>query len=213
MKFFRNNLILLFTGILVFLLVGCSKSDTDIDSKTTVKTENISINDTPVKLDTLMNIMGVQRFQPKIAAPDFELINLDDKLVSLKDFRGKFIMLNFMATWCHWCRKEMPHLQKLHDRFKDNDFIIMAVFSDREGGKVVKPFIKKSGYTFTKNSGLSNSGLLDPTGRVTNMYRVTGTPTTYLIDKNGKIIGGAVGYRDWSKKEAIDLIENLINSK
>jgi len=213
MKILRNPSILLLMGMLVFLLETCSKSKTEAGENTTVKAENTAMANTPVQMDALMSTMGVQRFQKKIAAPDFELQNLDDKLVSLKDFRGKFVMLNFMATWCHWCRKEMPHLQKLHDRFKDKDFVIIAVFSDREGAKVVKPFIKKAGYTFTNNSGTYNSALLDPTDRVSSMYRVTGTPTTYLIDKNGKMIAVALGYRDWSQKEAIDLIENLINAK
>ncbi len=213
MKFLRNSSLLLLTGLLVFSFETCSKPKTDVDENTTANAMNTDMANTSVQMDTLMSIMGIQQFQNKIDAPDFELKNLDGESVSLKDFRGKFVMLNFMATWCHWCRKEMPHLQKLHDLFKDKDFVIVAVYSDREGVSVVKPFIENSGYTFTNNSGAYNSGLLDPTGRVTSMYRVTGTPTTYLIDKKGTMIGTAVGYRDWSQKEAIELIENLINAK
>ncbi|GBD93427.1 thiol-disulfide oxidoreductase ResA [bacterium BMS3Abin05] len=213
MKILRNPSILLLAGILVFVLETCSKSKTEASGNTPVKTENTVVAKKPAQMNALMNTLGIQRFQKTIIAPDFELKNLDGKLVSLKDYRGKFVLLNFMATWCHWCRKEMPHLQKLHDQFKDKDFVIIAVFSDREGVKVVKPFIKKSGYTFTNNSGTYNSALLDPTGRVTSMYRVTGTPTTYFIDKNGKTIGAAIGYRDWSQKDAIDLIGNFINAK
>jgi len=185
MKTLKNLSIISFIGMLVLLLTACSKPETQVTKTATVKVKNTSKVDVPEDISTLMRAMGIQQFQEKVVAPDFKLTNLKDKEVSLKDFRGKFVLLNFMATWCHWCRKEMPHLQKLHDKFKDKDFIIMAVYSDREGAKAVKPFIKKSGYTFTENSGTYNSGLLDPTGRVTNMYRVTGTPTTYLINKNG----------------------------
>ncbi|HED08985.1 MAG TPA: TlpA family protein disulfide reductase [Ignavibacteria bacterium] len=212
MKTLKNLSIISFIGMLVLLLTACSKPETQVTKTATVKVKNTSKVDVPEDISTLMRAMGIQQFQEKVVAPDFKLTNLKDKEVSLKDFRGKFVLLNFMATWCHWCRKEMPHLQKLHDKFKDKDFIIMAVYSDREGAKAVKPFIKKSGYTFTENSGTYNSGLLDPTGRVTNMYRVTGTPTTYLINKNGDAIGVAQGYRDWSKKESFTLIEKLINS-
>lgn len=212
MKTLKNLSIISFIGMLVLLLTACSKPETQVTKTATVKVKNTSKVDVPEDISTLMRAMGIQQFQEKVVAPDFKLTNLKDKEISLKDFRGKFVLLNFMATWCHWCRKEMPHLQKLHDQFKDEDFIIMAVYSDREGAKAVKPFIKKSGYTFTENSGIYNSGLLDPTGRVTNMYRVTGTPTTYLINKNGDAIGVAQGYRDWSKKESFTLIEKLINS-
>jgi len=210
MKTLKNLSIISFIGMLVLLLTACSKPETQVTKTATVKVKNTSKVDVPEDISTLMRAMGIQQFQEKVVAPDFKLTNLKDKEVSLKDFRGKFVLLNFMATY--WCRKEMPHLQKLHDKFKDKDFIIMAVYSDREGAQAVKPFIKKSGYTFTENSGTYNSGLLDPTGRVSNMYKVTGTPTTYLISKSGNTIGVAQGYRDWSKKESVTLIEKLINS-
>lgn len=242
MKILKNLSIISLIGILAFLLTTCSKPKTQTVSKTQaasetqvvskaqvasgtqvtpeaqaaktaiVKAKSTSKVNTSENINTLMRAMGIQRFQEKVVAPDFKLKNLNGKMVSLKDYRGKFVLLNFMATWCMWCRKEMPHLQKLHNRFKNKDFAIIAVFSDREGAQAVKPFIKKTGYTFTENSGTYNSGLLDPTGRVTSMYRVTGTPTTYLIDKNGNAFAIARGYRDWSKKESFALIENLINS-
>ncbi len=198
-------------GILVFSLTACSNQKTKAQKTTTVKETSPSSVNHSVNMNALMRTIGIQQLKKKAVAPNFKLKNLNGKMVSLKDFRGKFILLNFMATWCMWCRKEMPHLQKLHERFKDKDFVIIAVFSDREGVRAVKPFIKKSGYTFTENSGTYNSALLDPTGKVTNLYRVTGTPTTYLIDKSGNEIAVAQGYRDWSKKESFTLIENLIN--
>jgi peroxiredoxin len=212
MRTLKKLSIILFIGVPVLLLTACSQPETQVTKTATVKVKNTSKVVISEDIKILMRAMGVQQFEEKIVAPDFKLTNLNDKEVSLKDYRGKFVLLNFMATWCHWCRKEMPHLQKLHDRFKDKDFIIMAVYSDREGAQAVKPFIKKSGYTFTENSDTYNSGLLDPTGRVTNMYGVTGTPTTYLIDKSGNAIGVAQGYRDWSKKESFTLIDKLINS-
>ena len=211
MKILKNFLFnISLIGMLVFTLTACSNQKTKAPKTTTVKETSTSSVNPSENIDTLMRAMEVQQFQKKVVAPNFKLKNLNGKTVSLKDFRGKFILLNFMATWCMWCRKEMPHLQKLHDRFKDKDFVIIAVFSDRDKAKAVA-FIKKSGYTFTENSDTYNSALLDPTGRVSSQYRITGTPTTYLIDKSGNAFAIAQGYRDWSTKEAFTLIENLIN--
>jgi len=211
MKILKGLLNISLTGMLVFILTACSNPTTQAPKTTVVKKTSVLSVKPSENINALMRVMGIQQFKKKVVAPNFKLKNLNGKTVSLKDYRGKFILLNFMATWCMWCRKEMPHLQKLHERFKDKDFVILAVFSDREGAKAVKPFIKNSGYTFTENAGTYNSGLLDPTGRVTGMYRVTGTPTTFLIDKSGNAFAVAQGYRDWSKKEAFTLIENLIN--
>ena len=161
----------------------------------------------PPTLEKFMRAMGMQKPENEVEAPDFTLFNLEGKEVSLKDYRGKVVLLNFMATWCHWCRKEMPHLQKLYEQFKDRDFVIVSVFSDREGARVVVPFMQKSGFTFSLSSSL-----LDPTGKVTALYRVTGTPTSYLISREGKIIGREIGYREWSTPAAINLIRTVLNS-
>ena len=204
-KYIITGVLIVALGIFILLLYPGSKTEKgkpageparQISPAGAVSSEN---------LDKLMSSLGIQRPEGKVEAADFELDNLEGKKVRLKDYRGKVVLLNFTATWCHWCRKEMPSLQKLYDRFKDKGFVIVAVFSDREGAKAVVPFVKKSGYTF-----FGDSGLLDPTGRVDTMYRVTGTPTSYLIDRNGKIIGREIGYRDWFTKGTRDLIEKLL---
>ncbi|GMR07074.1 MAG: hypothetical protein BMS9Abin26_0076 [Gammaproteobacteria bacterium] len=161
-----------------------------------------------MEVNELMTSLGLMQLHEKNTAPDFTLKDLNNNTVKLSDFRGKLVLLNFMDTGCHWCKKEMPHLQKLYDQFKGRDFVIVVVFTDRRGAKAVVPFMKKSGYTF-----FTDSGLLDPTGRVSIMYRVTGTPTSYLLDQEGRIIAWGAGYREWSRKEALNLIEKLLISK
>ncbi len=153
----------------------------------------------------LIASFGLLQVEDKIPAPDFTLKNLENEEVSLSDYQGKIVLLNFMDTGCHWCRKEMPHLQKLYEQFKDKDFVIVVVFADRRGAAAVVPFMKESGYTF-----FGNSGLLDPTGRVNILYRVTGTPTAFLIDRDRSLIGWGIGYRQWSSKQARDLIAGLL---
>ncbi|NOX97180.1 MAG: TlpA family protein disulfide reductase [Nitrospirae bacterium] len=195
-------------GAFVLLLYPQFKAKKERPARETGQQISNSGTASSKRLDKLMRSLGIQKMGKDVAAPDFELDNLDGKKVRLKDYRGKIILLNFMATWCHWCRKEMPSLQKLYEQFKDQDFVIVAVFSDREGARAVVPFVEKSGYTF-----FGDSGLLDPTGRVDTLYGITGTPTSYLINREGKMIGREIGYRDWFTQGTRDLIEGLLKSK
>ncbi|MBI3753715.1 MAG: TlpA family protein disulfide reductase [Deltaproteobacteria bacterium] len=152
--------------------------------------------------------MGVARIGGKkpVSAPDFTLNTLDGKKVSLKDFRGKVVFLNFWATWCPPCTFEMPSIESLHRKFKDKGLVVVAVNSE-EGAKKVNNFIKKKGYTFLV--------LLDTDGSVANdSYKAIGFPTTYLIDRRGLAIGKAEGAREWDSKESFRLIEEILkNSK
>ncbi|MEK7841755.1 MAG: redoxin domain-containing protein [Deltaproteobacteria bacterium] len=147
---------------------------------------------------------GVVRVGKKkpVEAPDFALNALDGKKVSLKGFKGKAVFLNFWATWCPPCTIEMPSIETMHKRFKDKGLIVVAVNSE-EGEKKVSKFIKKKGYTFLV--------LLDTDGSVTSdSYRTVGLPTTYLIDRQGMVVGKAEGAREWDTEESIRLIEEIL---
>jgi len=147
---------------------------------------------------------GVVRIGDKksVKAPDFVLSTLDGRKVSLKDFRGKAVFLNFWATWCPPCVVEMPSMEALHKRFKGKGLVVLAV-NDAENVNKVGSFIKKRGYTFHV--------LLDSDGLVTDgSYRVVGLPTTYLIDSNGMVVGKAEGVRAWDSPESFRLMEEII---
>jgi peroxiredoxin len=147
--------------------------------------------------------MGVTRV-PHLAPPvDFNLLDLNGKRVILSDFKGKIVFLNFWATWCPPCREEMPSMQKLYIRFKDKDFDMVAV-SLNEPASVVKKFFKDYNLTFT--------ALLDSDGELMTPYGIRAIPTTYIIDRDGAIIGKAFGPRKWNSKQAIALLEHLINN-
>jgi peroxiredoxin len=135
-------------------------------------------------------------------APDFSLLDLHGKKVGLKQFRGKIILLNFWATWCGPCKEEMPFLEILHQQFKEKDFVVLTVSVDYEEAKVVREFINKQRYTFPV--------LLDPKSEVLDLFDVKGIPTTFIIDKKGKMLGRAIGPRDWKCQEVIILISMLI---
>lgn len=111
-------------------------------------------------------------------APKFSLAALDRDVIQLDDFAGQAIMLNFWATWCGPCRNEMPAMQRVYERYRDDGFVILAVnFLETEGQ--VKRFIEDVGATFPV--------AYDITGGVSDMYLVRGFPTSVFIDKTGVV--------------------------
>ncbi|MGA8181029.1 MAG: TlpA disulfide reductase family protein [Desulfobacterales bacterium] len=147
-----------------------------------------------------MSIMSI----PNIAPPrDFNLLDLNGKAVSLSDFKGKIVFLNFWTTWCPECRYEMPSMQKLHAYFNDRDFAMVAI-NMNEPAAVVKRYFREHKLTFT--------ALLDSINELGAPFGIRGIPTTYIIDRDGGIIGKALGSRRWDSKKSIALFEHLVNS-
>lgn len=143
---------------------------------------------------------------PEVArhdAPDFVSENLRGGNSGLTDYKGKVVLLNFWATWCMPCRAEMPGMEALWQKYKEQGFVVVGISND-EGSK-------KRVDTFTKLLDLSFPVLLDPEGEVNDLYKVSNMPTSFLIDRNGKIISRIVGSDDWLSPEAIQLVENLLN--
>ena len=111
-------------------------------------------------------------------APDFELSNLDGQVVSLSDFRGKPIFLNFWATWCGPCRFEMPFIQKMYEELSSEGLVILAV-NLQENPARVKKFVENLGFTFPV--------LLATNSEVPLAYNIRAIPATFFVDKNGII--------------------------
>ncbi len=153
--------------------------------------------------DHFMEAMGIVRFDPKIEAQNFILPDLSGNTVSLADHRGKIVFLNFWATWCPPCRAEMPSMEKLYNKFKNIEFTILAV-NLGENAKQVRAF--KESYK------LNFPILLDADSSLGSIYGAISIPTTYLIDRDGYIIGGALGPRDWASEEAFELINSLLKN-
>jgi len=148
----------------------------------------------------LLEAMGMAKVPPK-AAPDFTLLNADGQQVSLQQYRGKVVFLNFWATWCIPCREEMPALERLHQTYQAHDLVIISI-DLKENADQVKAFFQKHGLSFP--------ALLDQNGSVFRDYLVAGMPTTYLIDRDGTLLARGVGGRDWTRAEALQLIQELI---
>jgi peroxiredoxin len=161
--------------------------------------------DTPSsKKDRLFRKMGVLPFPHTTEAIDFTLKDLNGNLVRISDFRGNIVLLNFWTTWCPECRIEMPSMQKLYSRFKDNHFILVSV-SIKETAAEVKSFFKKNELTFI--------GLLDSDGKASSQMAIRAIPTTFILSRNGKVLGTIMGAREWNGKESIALFDHLINLK
>lgn len=135
-------------------------------------------------------------------APDFSYPDLEGKTVSLSDYRGKLVLVNIWATWCKPCVDEMPSMEKLYNKFKDQGFEILAVSIDSLGKKAVGPFMDVHNLTFKT--------LLDTKGSMQQAYRTTGIPESFIIDKNGVIIEKVIGSTDWASPKAFKFIQSLL---
>jgi peroxiredoxin len=118
-------------------------------------------------------------------APDFMLRSMDGDSVRLSSLRGKVVVIDFWATWCGPCVAELPYLQKLHDRYRDDpDVRFLCISTDNDSGPV-RPFIEKKKYTMK----VLYSGRLQPgaRGSVETAYGIKSIPQTFLLDREGKI--------------------------
>jgi peroxiredoxin len=116
---------------------------------------------------------------------EFTLTDLRGKAWSLKELRGKVVLVNFWATWCPPCRSEMPDLDALYKQFKDQGFVVLAI-SDEEIGKV-QPYIAQYQYSYPV--------LLDAGRKVHQEFAVEGIPKSFVYDREGKLVAQAIDMR------------------
>jgi thiol-disulfide isomerase/thioredoxin len=135
------------------------------------------------------------------SAPNFQLTTLDGKQVSLSDYRGKAVMLNFWATWCGPCRIEMPWFVDLQKKYEPQGFEIVGVAMDDSGEKAIRDFTQQIGTNYTILLGKDAVG---------DAYGVEGMPTTFFIGRDGKVIDQTLGLA--SKKELEERIQRTISS-
>lgn len=142
---------------------------------------------------------------PKIGkvAPDFALVDLNDKEVRLSDLRGKVVFLNFWATWCKPCKEEMPSMEVLHKNFEKDGLVVLAVSIDRvTTTKDIPPFIKSMNLSFPV--------LIDSWGKTDMPYKRMGVPETFIIDQQGVIREIVIGPRDWTRLDSLNVLTGLL---
>jgi peroxiredoxin len=128
-------------------------------------------------------------------APEFSFTTNDGKTVKLSDYKGKVILINFFATWCGPCMKEMPYIQKdLWEKLKNNDTFIIMSFGRDHSQEEVNKFIESKKFTFPIFADKDKS--------IYNLFATKYIPRNYLIDSNGKVIYASTGF---SEKEFEEL--------
>ena len=144
---------------------------------------------------------------PKVGevAPDFMLRKLGGDTISLANYRGKVVFLNFWATWCPPCVEEMPSMEMLYQKLQGREFEILAINVGGEGEKIIRPFMDKHSLTFPV--------LLDPDKKTYGLYRLTGIPETFIIDKNGIIDSKIIGGQDWTARKWLHYFDRIIEKK
>ena len=137
---------------------------------------------------------------PKSTTVSFK--NESGQVYTIEELKGKVLFINFWATWCPPCKAEMPSIQKLYDKFKDNDkveFFLVELENDVEG---TNKFLKEQGLTLP---------IVYPNSDIPETWLTGAIPTTVILDKNGKMVAQEKGMRDYSVKSVEDFIQNLIN--
>ena len=139
---------------------------------------------------------------PAIARPfpatDFSLQGEDGKTYRLSDYRGKVVVLNFWATWCPPCREEMPSLERLWQKVKNKDVVILAINVGEDSDAI---------FEFSGNYSMIFPIPMDRGGHVIKQYPVMGLPTTYVISPEGMVTHRAVGSREWDNDELIAILK------
>jgi cytochrome c biogenesis protein CcmG, thiol:disulfide interchange protein DsbE len=147
-------------------------------------------------------------------APNFVATDLEGRPVALGELSDQVVLLNIWATWCPPCREEMPSMQRLAERFQDQDFRVVAVSVDASPGSTLLPGAPAGGDVdaFVRQLGLTFDIWLDPAGGVRRTYRATGLPESFLIDRNGYIVKKVIGATDWDSEANRDLIRLLLEN-
>ena len=138
-----------------------------------------------------------------IKAHDFAGELIDGSIINLKDYHHRFVLLNFWATWCVPCLKEMPDLEKAYQQMGSKKLIVLAVGMGEDKSSISR-FAEKHEFTFPM--------IADSTLEIARLYGVENIPITYLINPEGIIIGRALGIRDWASPELIDFMDSKLES-
>ena len=131
------------------------------------------------------------------AAPDFTVQD-SDRSVSLHDFRGKTVVLNFWTTWCVPCIEEMPALQRLQQQLPN--ITVLAVSTDES---------ETAYHNFLRDHGIKLLTIRDPQKKSSELYGTTGQPETFIIDPSGKLRRKFIGAQQWDSPEIIQYLQKL----
>jgi len=179
---------LILSGLLISTLLlaysDCGKSG----SKKRVEKERVSATESVHHIGNVSKVLDVAESKGNDYAANFSWMDESGKEVELKDYRGSVVLINFWATWCGPCKKELPDLVSLNDELKGKRFKLIGVSVDK-GRDVVKDV-----YEFARRNNLNYPIIVDDDEKLDRAYgNLRGIPTTFLVDREGKIVKTYVG--------------------
>jgi thiol-disulfide isomerase/thioredoxin len=149
---------------------------------------------------------GMQQFtlnNPALPVPETRFTDGAGKEMTLADFKGRVLLVNFWATWCAPCVAEMPSLDRLQAELGGKDFTVLAINEDRQGAAVATPFLEKH-----KIKSLAVH--VDQRMALARALGVRGMPSTFLVDRTGKVVGSLTGEAHWDSPEAKALVKHYM---
>lgn len=149
------------------------------------------------------SVANFTAFDPPRPIEQASFLDGDSRSLTLGDFAGRVLLVNFWATWCGPCQEEMPSLDRLEADLGGADFQVVAVSVDEGGIPVIDRFYSRLGLEHLEV-------YLDPTGAFADALKLTALPTTVLVDREGKALGALLGPADWDSPEAKALIRYYI---
>ncbi|MHB0974356.1 MAG: TlpA family protein disulfide reductase [Thiobacillus sp.] len=136
-------------------------------------------------------------------APAIKLKDIDGATHDLAQLRGRVVLVNFWATWCPPCRREMPSMERLSQALKGEAFSVLAVDVGEDADTI-------EAFTGQLDTMPTFPILLDSRSRVMQAWKVAGLPTTYLVDRRGRIIASAIGGREFDHPGMVETIRGLL---
>ncbi len=204
----KRNIVFVFIIFCAFACIGCTSRESE--ERTVSKNRSAqaaatrSVQSSSETIQSKLLDLGIGVTKEKTESIDFALEDLTGTMRKLSSYRGNVVFLNFWATWCGPCRIEMPSMQLLYDKLKDEGLEIVAV-DLQESKKSVKAFVDRYKLSFPV--------LLDKNGEVGLIYGAMGIPTTYLIDRDGYVFAGAKGAREWDTPQMISVFKEILQKR
>lgn len=138
-------------------------------------------------------------------APEVTLKRVSGETLELSDYRGKWVFINFWATWCPPCIAEMPSMELFYQRYKERNMAMLAVSIDQSDKQFVIDFVEKYELTFEI--------FLDPSSEIAMQFGVMGIPSTFILNPKGEIVSQATGPREWMESSIIEYFDELMAEK
>ena len=183
---------LVLLAVLVAIVIG-NMVKNNIDQERSIDNEQLGVD--------MTGVTAKEGLIKGDVAPDFELTTLDGQTIKLSDYKGKKVVLNFWASWCHPCRAEMPHMQNYYEDFAEDENVEILAVNLTHGDTVskVEDFVEDFGLTFPIP--------MDEDGSVGKTFEVITIPSSYIIDSTGEIQNKIQGPMD--DQMLFDLLTNI----